>query len=239
MGKVKNNKILLSFISLLFLSFLPSLSNALETESSFLKLPLLNKTFSYAGPNCFGSALYGAGVYEHIRGVDVGEFSHVLKTSCSEVKTPETGDIGVYEVSDFAPIHAFMYLNEEVAYEKQGVDYVGATPIRLIALSDLKYRAEADVFCRRYGDESCHNKLKYFRCSYYEKPSQLLELEGKIELMIRGLKSFSADELLKAYEDLKSLESLDESLLVSLSEQLKFIFGSEVFEKEAQSFPLS
>jgi len=213
------------------LALFPSLSFATGHNLSPENLPLLDTTFKYAGPNCFGTALLGAGIYDNIRGVDISEFNHVLESSCEEVDTPALGDIGVFESSGYMAVHAFMYINDEIAYEKQGVDYDGETSINLIKLRSVKYRVEADPFCRRFGDESCYNKLKYFRCSSYEKPKALLDFEAKIELMLRGFADYSKDELVSDIRSLKSSGKVHESILQSIDAQMTYIFRDYVSDE--------
>lgn len=199
-------------------------------EPEFKSLPLINTTFQYSGPNCFGAALLGAGVYENIRGVDVGEFTHVLETSCEAVEMPIEGDIGVFEsASGFMPIHAFMYLDEQTAYEKQGVDYDGKTPITLVDLEDVKYRVEASPLCRRFGDESCYNKLKYYRCKRYEKSESLKSFEVKLESVLMGKRSYNQIAL---FRELYSVEGMDPSTLESITKQIEFIYGRSFVNPE-------
>lgn len=155
---------------------------------------LKGKTFAYAGPNCFGVALYAAGINPIIRAVDVSEFKAVLKHQCSKVKTPKPGDIGVYSVKDFDIIHAFYNYDEDTVLEKTGVDYIGKTPIHIRDKEHSYHTFGYSKECLRYGGKGnpqCYNPLDYYQCEDLDAviPAQITAVEEKIDSILENLLS--------------------------------------------------
>lgn len=179
--------------------------------------------FHFPGPNCFGTALKKAGVYDHIRGVDVEEFGSIIENHCQPKDTPEPGDIGV-----FAPqgsrlyTHAFVFIDSESAFEKQGVDYIGQTPARQVLLSQVIYRSEASPECRQWGDFTCFSELTYYSCTPVSKPQSLVHFEQTIENILRGQQSANIQTLDAQLAQLKKEGLLQSAVIKSLEKQLHF-----------------
>lgn len=135
----------------------------------------LGRVFRQPGPNCFATALHGAGALPGYRAVDVSEMKSHARLYCHEVLQPEPLDLGVYVAPGttdlFAEsatwVHAFLWVTPEMVFEKQGVDYWGATPVGLREFRHVDYRVRASPECRRYAKDlaECANRLIYLRCS--------------------------------------------------------------------------
>ncbi|MGH1469231.1 MAG: hypothetical protein ACRBBP_10185 [Bdellovibrionales bacterium] len=146
---------------------------AQNDNQCFLKLSCLapelskaaGRTFSALGPNCFATALYGSKLQSAFRGVSAIELQEVLNSSCTNVQEPQLGDIGIYYVEGFLPIHAYTFISENIVFEKPGVDYAGKTPVRFNTRSAVDFIHVASPECRRWGDETCHSKQTFYRCS--------------------------------------------------------------------------
>lgn len=183
-------------------------------------------TFNYAGPNCFGTALFMTDVFSFIRGVDTREFLWVLKNHCSEISKPNLGDIGVFSPpGNFFPIHAFVFLNAEHVFEKQGIDLADASPMQVQEWSQTKYRVEASPECRRWATEKkeCYNQVSFYRCRGFKKPLKLIDFEKKLHLFLLESDKISFEELKKDFFELKRAKLLMEEQLESIEKQMKFL----------------
>lgn len=216
---------------LVLMSFSMS-SHAYELSGKMHKM--VGQTFSKPGPNCFAAALYGADVYDSIRGISENEFAAVLKTACKKVETPRFGDVGVYNAKGFGFVHAFTYLDADTAFEKPGVDYVGKTPVRVQGQVSVDYVHIASPECRRWGDESCHNQKSYYRCGAVKLNSKFKFALDQINslfdaVLIKGDLFFAVrNEIFLTVETLEALAAseLEKSILESIEKQMHF-FGFE------------
>lgn len=205
---------------------------------------LKGKTFKYPGPNCFGVALYAAGINPIIRGVDLSEFKAVLKHQCSKTEEPLKGDLGVYSMNNFDIIHAYYNYGEDTVLEKTGVDYLGeVTPIHIRDKSNSYHTFGYSKECVYYGGKdnpACYNALEYYRCTDLEAeiPTEITTIEIRIDQILEivlndveidmSLSYKELDALIKSYEKAieKHGEGFDEILrarLKSYQLQLKFL----------------
>lgn len=203
-----------------------------------------NKTFRQPGPNCFATALKASGLYDGFRAVSEKEFEAVIKETCVETTNPEFGDIGVYHVKNFGPIHAFMYVSKNLGFEKPGVDYLGQTPVRFNLLYNIDYVHRASKECRQHGDESCHNSFKFLRC---EKLSLPEEFQAKLNVVNRliddvlnlsSVKSSAVFNIELAYQELafRSTGSvIEKEILSSIGIQIKF-FRQNLIKRSPKLF---
>lgn len=204
---------------------------------------LKGKTFTYPGPNCFGVALYAAGINPIIRGVDLSEFKAVLKHQCSKTEDPLKGDIGVYSMENFDIIHAYYNYGEDTVLEKTGVDYLGeVTPIHIRDKSNSYHTFGYSKECVHYGGKdnpACYNTLEYYRCSDLEAetPTQITSIETSIDQILEEILNDKAIDYKKLFNRLHDLildyesiieqygDGLDEILRARLkSYQLQFKF---------------
>lgn len=196
-------------------------------------------TFSALGPNCFASAIYGANLRDSFRGVSALEFTEVLKASCTQVETPKTGDIGIYYVEDFGPSHAYTFISENIVFEKPGVDYLGQTPMRFNFKNVVDFTHVASDECRRWGDESCHSKQAYYRCSEIKLPSDFQKTLDHLDSIIDSIltsqvisekqRQSISPFYLKLYSTLNSLAKtpLEKAIVRSIRLQFEFL-GKEL-----------
>lgn len=174
--------------------------NTCSVESSCISPRLSQvsgRTFNQQGPNCFSTALFGAGLHDSFRGVSAKEFQATLSSNCEKITQPRIGDIGVYYTEGFGPTHAYTYVSKSIAFEKQGVDYAGQTPLRFNTLSSIDYTHRASKECRQYGDESCHAKSAFYRCSKIELSQKFSNLLNKVNLQITKLLDLKQIPVLK------------------------------------------
>lgn len=220
-----------TFLILLAFSLTSTGSSAYAYELPAKLQKMVGQTFSKPGPNCFAAALYGSGVYSSFRGISENEFSEVLKTSCEKIEEPKLGDIGVYQSKGFGFVHAFVYLDENSAFEKPGVDYVGKTPVRIQTQDSIDYVHIASQECRRWGDETCHNQKSYYRCGpvTFDKKFELT-LSAANEffdlVLIKGDRSLAVQsEIHKAVRALEALakSDLEKAVFESIEKQLYFL----------------
>jgi hypothetical protein len=215
--------------------FLFTLIVALSNQAHAFELPaklekVVGKTFSQPGPNCFAAALYGSDVYDSFRGVSENEFAEVLKAACRKVDDPKMGDVGVYSSEGFGFIHAFVYLDKDAAFEKQGVDYVGKTPIRIQSQDSIDYIHIASPECRRWGDERCHNQKAFYRCGSVSLNSKFeLTLNKVNALLEKALESEVVEveiqlELNRIYWTLgdDAISDLEKAVFESVQKQMAF-----------------
>ncbi|MBX3018471.1 MAG: hypothetical protein KF767_11310 [Bdellovibrionaceae bacterium] len=210
----------------------------------------LGATYAQAGPNCFSTALRGAGLTTSLTGVDAPEMKAFARAFCQEVQEPQTFDIGIYHApnsdgaSAFAPstlwIHGFIHLSPGFVLEKQGVDYWGATPVTLRGFSIMDHRVRISPECRRFSPdpEVCANRLIYLRCRSPEFPDKLARALNRMnevaDILLRQ-KAISASDLTlwdQAYQDIHRAllgENLESALndyvqekLASLRKQREF-----------------
>lgn len=181
----------------------------------------------YPGPNCFATALYGVGGIESFRGVSAREFSTFVKSSCYEVTNPQYGDIGYYYIDESHPSHAFFYIDPNQAFEKQGVDYLGATPLRFNSIVNIDYIHLASPECRRWGNKDCYSKFKYVRCKTLQVSKEfknlLEELEADLEAKLISNKKLSP-QFFQRYRSLQVMAEspYEVSVLKSIDLQLRF-----------------
>lgn len=158
------------YLNLYFFTFvlclIPMVDQAKASQN--LSSQFEGRTFTYAGPNCFGVALSAANVNSIIRGVDVGEFKEVLKLACVKVDSASAGVIGVYSVPNFDIIHAFYFLDPSTVIEKTGVDTVlGKTKVQVRSFDHTYATFGYSKECVFYGGKEnpdCYNQLDYYRC---------------------------------------------------------------------------
>ncbi len=193
-----------------------------------------DQTFSTLGPNCFATALYGAGLHNTFRGVSAREFQETLNSSCFEVKTPKFGDIGIYYVEGFSPTHAYTFISKDIVFEKPGVDYMGKTPTRFNTKASVDFIHVASPECRQWGDETCHSKQAFYRCSQINLNPVFQSTLTKINSIFNAM--LTATSLSKAdrgniepfyrllFMKLKSVAEtpLEKSIVHSLGLQIKF-----------------
>jgi hypothetical protein len=189
---------------------------------------LIGHTFLSPGPNCFAAALYGVGGISKFRGVSANEFSRFVEGSCIEVHAPQYGDIGYYFVDGFGPSHAFFYLNQEMAFEKPGVDYLGATSLNFRRISDIHYIRIATPECRRWGNEDCYSQFKYVRCGNKPESSKtfqrvLLSVEMALDAKLNRNQDLT-EETLSNVSELSEIAGNDyeRAVVESLEKQLDF-----------------
>ncbi len=189
------------------------------------------QTFTQPGPNCFSTALKTAQIYPSFRAVSAREFSEATEKFCTESSEPKPGDLGVYFVEGFGPVHAFLYLSKSIGFEKPGVDYLGQTPLRFNLLSNIDYTHRASKECLIYGDSSCFNRLKFFTCEkahFSKKFEENLNLINSLIDSALVKSAVSSDELLKINSRLKNLKStlnnssLENEVVKSIETQIKF-----------------
>jgi len=236
MGK----KSFLSAVQIIFLLTSTAIVNAYAYELPARLQILVGQTFEQQGPNCFAAALNGAGVYTSFRGISEREFSAVLEAACQKVDEPVFGDIGVYSSEGFGYVHAFLYVDEQTAFEKPGVDYVGQTPIRLQHQNSVDYVHMASPECRRFGDETCHNQKSFFRCGSVQFSSKFSAVLGKLDLILNKALhsqkvSVATEDVIRGlYAELSGVvgSDLEEVVLESVEKQMLF------FKFESQSLML-
>lgn len=153
-------------------------------------------SYPQAGPNCFATALKGAGLAASARGVDAGEMKAFARAFCVRVERPAALDLGVYVAPGEDPlaarslwIHAFLHLTPNFVFEKQGVDYWGATPVRLMPFSAVDHRVRISPECRRFAPDPavCANELTYWRCRPPDLPAPLAAAFGAIDELAEEL----------------------------------------------------
>ncbi|MGZ3735572.1 MAG: hypothetical protein ACXVC0_11470, partial [Bdellovibrionota bacterium] len=73
-------------------------------------------------PNCFNTALVGAGLMANLEFTRFTEFKAALRAHCSPTANPLPGDIGVVSLKgeELSPIHAFLFLTPTFGFEKPG-----------------------------------------------------------------------------------------------------------------------
>lgn len=157
---------------------------------------LLGRTYAQPGPNCFSTALMTAGLSPSARGVDASEMKAYARAFCERVENPRAGDLGIYVSPREAVfsreslwVHAFMSVTPDFVFEKQGVDYWGATPILLREFSDVDYRVRVTPECRRYAPDprECANQLVYLRCGSAALPPKLQQAFDQIDQLANQL----------------------------------------------------
>ncbi len=119
------------------------------------------------GPNCWNGALYAAGVLPNKRFLDPNEWTYHLRTTCSEVDVPQSGDVGrlfYQEEEQITEVHGFIHLDQDSVFAKHGEAI--AHGYQFMSYEEMMDQYGRTRDCRLSGssDASCFHRLKYYRC---------------------------------------------------------------------------
>lgn len=185
-------------IGLLFLFLFAS---AAEADSALPERAqqLVGKFAALNGPNCWNSALYGAGLVSGIRHVDYEEFTAWLESPlCREISEKEASSGEIVALRRMrsdgrlmafpytAEIHGYLLLAPGLAFTKNGTMKGDGFEIQDTASLHAKYETANRRDCRMLGlpKELCLMKAQYFRCapdSTVSPPAHLKAIEAKVE----------------------------------------------------------
>jgi len=200
---------------LLILMLLPSVSEAYELPARAREI--LDSRTALPGPNCWNSALYGAGLVNGLRHVTGDEFTAWISSPlCREVPEAEAagGDIVAFRRSTIegklvdgpygSEIHAFLLVSPNEAFTKNGA--VATYEFRLQDLVSLReqYEKANRSECRMldFPRSHCALKAQYFRCesSAVSVPEALFSvtlataaLEARLHRLYTGVGGEAAD----------------------------------------------
>lgn len=197
---------------------------------------IVGKFAAFHGPNCWNSALYGAGVVSGIRHVDYDEFTAWLASpfcKAVEEKSSAAGDIvALRRVSasgrlvDFPfsyEIHGYLLVAPGMAFTKNGATQRDGYQVMSADTLHVNYEAVNKRDCRILGlpKEFCRMKVQYFRCSPVQAlglpapliviEAAILELEAELHRLYTGEAKPSSPEAEKARIKLK-VDSLEAQL---------------------------
>ena len=129
-----------------------------EAEVTALLPEFILSTLGQRAPraNCFNTALIAAGLATEIGFVRFTDFAKRLRSErCHSVGEPVAGDLGVVsQRGGLSPVHAFLFIQEKLGYEKPGSDQ--QDPWRF--MNPARVRATGGPY-----DPATHDLL-YFRC---------------------------------------------------------------------------